>query len=145
MHVHNINETPNTKLNRRTVDGTSHTYIYIYIHICIYNTVDYSPFLRQPGQSLPENGKLAAELGSLELGRSPSVNLRVLTSSPVCSKPGIKMVDPELCKEIQSRISAAVFGWDCPLLTFIYPGFDWFSFHLLVLFLDAYCPLPRKA
>ena len=37
----------------------------------------------------------------------------------------MKMVDPEPCKELRSRISAAIFGWDCPLLTFIYPGFDW--------------------
>ena len=28
------------------------------------------------------------------------------------------------CKELRRRISAAISGWDCPLLTFIYPGFD---------------------
>ena len=27
-------------------------------------------------------------------------------------------------QELRRRISAAIYGWDCPLLTFIYPGFD---------------------
>ena len=27
------------------------------------------------------------------------------------------MVDPEPCKELRRRISAAIYGWDCPLLT----------------------------
>ena len=36
----------------------------------------------------------------------------------------IKMVDLEPWKEIRRRISATIYGWDCPLLTFIYPGFD---------------------
>ena len=42
------------------------------------------------------------------------------------SKPiGTKMVIPEPCTGIRRRISAALFyGWDRPLLTFIYPGFD---------------------
>ena len=40
------------------------------------------------------------------------------------SKPGTKMVYPEPCKELRRRNSAAVSGWDCPLPTFIYPGFD---------------------
>ena len=34
------------------------------------------------------------------------------------------MVDPEPCKELRRRIFAAIYGWDCPLLTFIYLGFD---------------------
>ena len=36
------------------------------------------------------------------------------------------MVDPEPCKELNRRISSAIYGWDCPLLTFTYeyPGFD---------------------
>ena len=34
------------------------------------------------------------------------------------------MVYPEPCKELRRRISATISGWDCPLLTFIYPGFD---------------------
>ena len=40
------------------------------------------------------------------------------------STPGSKMVDPEPCKELRRRISAAIRGWEYPLLTFIYPGFD---------------------
>ena len=40
------------------------------------------------------------------------------------SKPGTNMVNPELCKGLRRRISAAIYGWDCPLLSFIYPGFD---------------------
>ena len=32
------------------------------------------------------------------------------------------MVYPEPCEE--SKKAAAIYGWDCPLLTFIYPGFD---------------------
>ena len=28
------------------------------------------------------------------------------------------------CKEIRRRTSATIYGWECPLLTFIYPGFD---------------------
>ena len=41
------------------------------------------------------------------------------------SKLGTKLVViPELCKEFRRRISAAISGWDRPLLTFIYPGFD---------------------
>ena len=42
------------------------------------------------------------------------------------SKPGIKMVDPEPCKEIPRRISATIYGCDCSLLTFIDPriGFE---------------------
>ena len=38
------------------------------------------------------------------------------------SKPGIKMVYPEPCKELGRRISATISGWDCPLLTLIYPN-----------------------
>ena len=26
--------------------------------------------------------------------------------------------------ELRRRIAAAIYGWDCPFLTFIYPGFD---------------------
>ena len=38
---------------------------------------------------------------------------------------GIKtVVIPEPCKESRRRISAALHGWDCALLTFIYSGFD---------------------
>ena len=40
------------------------------------------------------------------------------------SKPGTKMVYPEPCTGVGRRISAAICGWDRPLLTFIYPGFD---------------------
>ena len=41
------------------------------------------------------------------------------------SKPGTKMVViPEPCTGLGRRISAAIYGWDRPLLTFIYPGFD---------------------
>ena len=40
------------------------------------------------------------------------------------SKPGVKMVDLEPCKEIPRRISAAIYGWDGPLLTFIHPRFE---------------------
>ena len=29
-----------------------------------------------------------------------------------------------MLQELRRRISAAIYGWDCPLLTFIYPGFD---------------------
>ena len=36
---------------------------------------------------------------------------------------GTKMVYPELRKALRRRISAAIYGWDCPLLTVIYPGF----------------------
>ena len=31
------------------------------------------------------------------------------------------------CKELSRRISAAISGLDCSLLTFIYPGFDYDS------------------
>ena len=34
------------------------------------------------------------------------------------------VIIPEPCKELRRRISAAIYGWDCPLPTFIYPGFD---------------------
>ena len=37
------------------------------------------------------------------------------------SKPGTIMVYPEPIKRIKK--AAAIYGWDCPLLTFIYPGF----------------------
>ena len=41
------------------------------------------------------------------------------------SKPiGTKMVNPEPCKELERRMSATISGWDCPLLTVIYPGVD---------------------
>ena len=40
------------------------------------------------------------------------------------SKPGTKMVNPEPYKGLRRRISAAIYGWDRPLLPFIYPGFD---------------------
>ena len=39
----------------------------------------------------------------------------------------IEMVYPEPCKRIK-KAAAAISGWDCPLLTFIYPGFDCGSF-----------------
>ena len=39
------------------------------------------------------------------------------------SKPGINMVYPIPCKEI-TKTGATICGWDCPLLTFIYPSFD---------------------
>ena len=40
-------------------------------------------------------------------------------------KAGNKMVViPEPCKELRRRISARIYGWEYPLLTFIYPGFD---------------------
>ena len=29
-----------------------------------------------------------------------------------------------MLQELRRRISAAIYGWVCPLLTFIYPGFD---------------------
>ena len=38
--------------------------------------------------------------------------------------PPLILVDPEPCKEIPRRISATIYGWDCPLLTFIYQGFE---------------------
>ena len=34
------------------------------------------------------------------------------------------MVHPEPCKELGRRIFAAISGWDRPLLTFIYLGFE---------------------
>ena len=34
-------------------------------------------------------------------------------------KPGTKIIDPEPCKELRRRRSAAIYGWDRPLLTFI--------------------------
>ena len=34
------------------------------------------------------------------------------------------VVIPEPCTGLRRRISAAIYGWDRPLLTFIYPGFD---------------------
>ena len=39
------------------------------------------------------------------------------------SKPGIKTIHPEPCKELTKK-AAAIYGWDYPLLTFIYPDFD---------------------
>ena len=39
------------------------------------------------------------------------------------SKPGIKMVDPTPCKELNGRISVPIHGSDYPFLTFIQPGF----------------------
>ena len=38
------------------------------------------------------------------------------------SKPGTQMVYPEPCTGLRRRISAAIYGWDRPLLTFIYPN-----------------------
>ena len=35
-------------------------------------------------------------------------------------------------KELRRRISAAIYGWDSPLLTFIYSGFDCDSFQVQV-------------
>ena len=29
-----------------------------------------------------------------------------------------------MLQEIRRRLSAPIYGWDCPLLTFIYPCFD---------------------
>ena len=60
--------------------------------------------------------------GDFSRGRSPISEASVSIESQ--SKPGSKMVDPDLCKEFRRRISAAIYGWDCPLVTFIYPGFD---------------------
>ena len=36
--------------------------------------------------------------------------------------PGAKMVDPE--PMYRTKAAAAIYGWDRPLLTFTYPGFD---------------------
>ena len=38
--------------------------------------------------------------------------------------PVLTMVYPEPCKELRRRISAAISGWDCSLLTFTYPGVE---------------------
>ena len=47
---------------------------------------------------------------------SPQSSCQVLlTSDESQSKPGIKMVYAEPCKELPSRSSAAVSGWDCPI------------------------------
>ena len=54
-------------------------------------------------------------------------SLRVLSKGCQSqSKPGTvpKMVNPGPCKELRRRKSATISGWDCPLLTFIYPGFE---------------------
>ena len=40
------------------------------------------------------------------------------------SKPGINMFYPEPCKAGMKKAAAAIYGWDCPLLLFIYSGFD---------------------
>ena len=45
------------------------------------------------------------------------------TSHESQSKPGTQMVYPEPCKEFK-KAAAAIYGWDCPLPTVIYPGFD---------------------
>ena len=58
------------------------------------------------------------------------------------SKPGIKMVYPEPRKELR----ATIYGWDCPFLTFINPGFDCGSpamVFLLILFTEARYSLVR--
>ena len=39
------------------------------------------------------------------------------------SKPGTKMAHPEPCKK-NLKAATAISGWDPPLLTLIYPGFD---------------------
>ena len=40
-------------------------------------------------------------------------------------KPGIKMVDPEPCfRKYKGGRNYLCYAWDCPLLTFIYPGVD---------------------
>ena len=31
------------------------------------------------------------------------------------------VVVPEPCQELRRRISEAIYGWDCPVLTFAYP------------------------
>ena len=40
-----------------------------------------------------------------------------------CSKPGIKMAFSEPCKEL-NRLRRLILGWDSPLLTLIYAGFE---------------------
>ena len=47
-----------------------------------------------------------------------SLQVSIVTSQ---SKPGSKMVCPELCTGLRRWISAAIYGCDRPLLTFIYP------------------------
>ena len=58
--------------------------------------------------------------GGFFLGAPGSFQDLRVSKSESQSKPGIKMIDPEPCKEIQRRISATIYGWDGPLLTFIY-------------------------
>ena len=48
----------------------------------------------------------------------PGVGERTFETS---SNPGIEMVYPEPCFK---RVSAAICGWDYPLPTVIYPGFQ---------------------
>ena len=43
------------------------------------------------------------------------------------------MVDPEPCKDLRRRMSAAIHGWDRPLLTFTHPAFEDVA-HLGLLF-----------
>ena len=56
-----------------------------------------------------------------DLGKAPVKRAVIVVD---LSKPGTKMMNPEPCGELKRRISATIYGWDCPLLTFIYPGFD---------------------
>ena len=75
-----------------------------------------------------KRGQLQAPLGfpkqPLLQRHSPQCRpVPTMTSRESQSKPGTKMVHPEPCKEIRRRISAAIYGWDWPLLIFIYPGF----------------------
>ena len=49
--------------------------------------------------------------------------------------PATKMVHPEPCKELRRRISATIYGWDRPLLPFIYP---FFCLSVFLLFVGAH-------
>ena len=67
--------------------------------------------------TLLDNLRLKARLSLFHLGLSPPESL--------AQNPALHGRNPRtMLQELRRRNSAAIYGWDCPVLIFIYPGFD---------------------
>ena len=68
----------------------------------------------------PEHGKPSET--KIDPGRCISRSFSLPLENPV-SKHGIKMVQAQNHASRIKKAAATIYGWDCPLLPFIYPGF----------------------
>ena len=94
--------------------------IYIYIYAS-YLSISISAY-----QLLKHSGLVGsnAAAGGEEAVQALTAHWKGLQLSHNQNRSVFKMVDTEPCKEIQGRTPATIYGWDCLLLTFIYPGID---------------------